>query len=145
MSRIITLLVIFAIGAMPEAAASEDESADSALAWMLGCQGCHGADGRALGDEVPALKNTVARFLSVPGGREYLVQVPGVAMSPLEDEAIAQLTNWMLTTMDSQHLPTGFRKYSAKEVGSLRKNPLGYDAADVRAHLIGKNMALFSN
>jgi len=146
MFRIIIMLIIFAIGAItPAEASSEDEQLDSVVAWMLGCQGCHGADGVALGNEVPALENTVARFLSVPGGREYLIRVPGVAMSRLNNADVAELTNWMLRTMDPGHIPDDFEEYSAQEVGRLRQKPLGFEAADVRAQLIEQNAVFFDN
>jgi cytochrome c553 len=51
-------------------------------AYMLGCQGCHLEDGRGFPQRgVPALNEFVGNFLKVPGGREYLVQVPGAAQS----------------------------------------------------------------
>ena len=137
-------LVVFSMAAFCQTTVwAEDNQQENVLAWMLGCQGCHGANGVALGTEVPALENTVARFLSVPGGREYLVQVPGVAMSHLDDAAVAELTNWMLRTMDPGHVPHDFKEYSAQEVGELRKMPLGYEAAKVRALLIAKNADYF--
>jgi hypothetical protein len=54
----------------------------------LNCQGCHRADGTGTPGSVPALADSVARFLAVPAGREYLVQVPGVAQAPLDDAAL---------------------------------------------------------
>ena len=35
-------------------------------------------------------------FLTVPGGREYLVRVPGSAQSPLSDAELARVLNWMI-------------------------------------------------
>ena len=113
-----------------------DSEQDNRLAWMLNCQGCHRADGGATGDEVPALSDMVAKFLSVPGGREYLIRVPGVAMAPLDDESVAALTNWMLQEFDEDNIPQNFERYSASEVGALRKIPLGSEASTVRAGLI---------
>lgn len=115
-----------------------DSEQDNKVAWMLNCQGCHRADGGATGDQVPALSGTVAKFLSVPGGREYLIRVPGVAMAPLDDESIAELTNWMLREFDKENIPQDFKGYSANEVGSLRTSPLASEAGTVRAGLIAK-------
>lgn len=103
---------------------------------MLNCQGCHRADGGATGDQVPALSGTVAKFLAVPGGREYLIRVPGVAMAPMDDESIAELTNWMLHEFDEENIPADFASYSAREVGTLRKSPLGTEAGTVRDALM---------
>jgi hypothetical protein len=104
--------------------------------WMLNCQGCHGSAANSTGIDVPPLANTVAKFLSVPGGRDYLVKVPGVAMAPISDAQVASLTNWMLTTFDPEHIPARFKAYTAREVGRLRKSPYISEASAVRATLI---------
>ena len=121
-----------------------DTGQDNRVAWMLNCQGCHRADGGAIGEEVPALSGAVAKFLSVPGGREYLIRVPGVAMAPLDDESIAALTNWMLREFDKDNIPADFENYSASEVGALRKTPYNSEASTVRAGLIEKIESAYS-
>jgi len=103
---------------------------------MLNCQGCHGAAANSADSDVPPLANSVAKFLSVPGGRDYLVKVPGVAMAPISDAQVASLTNWMLTTFDAEHIPTSFKAYTAREVGRLRKSPYISEASAVRAKLM---------
>jgi cytochrome c553 len=68
--------------------------------WTLNCQGCHRQDGTGSEGTAPSLAGTVARFLAVPGGREYLGRVPGVATSPLSNEDLAEVMNWMLWRFD---------------------------------------------
>jgi hypothetical protein len=104
--------------------------------YALECQGCHRADGAGTPDTVPTLAGSVARFLAVPGGREYLVQVPGVAQAPLDDASLAAVMNWMLERFDEAHVPPGFRPYDAAEVGRLRAAPLT-DVDGVRRRLLG--------
>jgi len=111
---------------------------ENTTAWMLNCQGCHRSYGGATGNEVPALRGTVAKFLAVPGGREYLIRVPGVSMSPLDNESVAALTNWMLYEFDPDNVPDDFERYSADEVGKLRLRPYDSEAATIRADLIEK-------
>lgn len=94
------------------------------LDYILNCAGCHRSDGAGTPGSVPALAGSVARFVAVPGGREYLVQVPGVATSALDDAALAAVLNWVLESFDREHLPADFARYSAEEVGRLRKAPL---------------------
>ena len=106
------------------AGAGAAEVSGPALDYALNCQGCHRADGAATGDSVPALAESVARFLGVPGGREYLVRVPGVAQAPLDDAATAGVLNWILGRFDREHLPADFVPYTAAEVGRLRGSPL---------------------
>ena len=92
--------------------------------YALNCQGCHRADGAGTPGSVPPLAGSVARFLSVPGGRAYLVQVPGVAQAPLDDAALAAVVNWMLHRFDDAHVPADFVPYAADEIGRLRTTPL---------------------
>jgi len=104
--------------------------------WILNCQGCHRADARGTPDGAPNMAGEVARFLSVEGGRAFLVRVPGVANAPLPDDQLAELVNWLLKTFDGAHLPPGFTPYTAEEVGRLRAHALIEDAATMRARLI---------
>ena len=67
---------------------------------------------------------------------EFLVQVPGVATSPLDDAALAAVLNWMLERFGRPQLPAKFDPYTAAEVGALRQKPLT-NVDRVRAELIG--------
>jgi hypothetical protein len=106
--------------------------------WTLNCQGCHRLDGTGSDTTAPSLAGTVAKFLWVPGGREYLVRVPGVATSPLSDADLAEVVNWMLWRFDREHLPGNFRPFTASEMGPLRSRPLRLEAAGIRADLLSK-------
>jgi mono/diheme cytochrome c family protein len=110
--------------ALALAAPSAHAVAGPELDYTLECAGCHRADGSGTPGSVPALHDSVARFLAVPGGREYLSRVPGVAQAPLDDAALAAVLNWMLDRFDHAHVPAGFTPYTADEVGRLRKQPL---------------------
>lgn len=106
--------------------------------WVLNCQGCHRADATGSVDTAPALAGMVAKFTRVPGGREYLARVPGVATAPLPDAELAELLNWMLWRFDSADLGAQFRPYTAEEIGALRSHPLRTEASRVRAQLLVK-------
>lgn len=104
--------------------------------YMLHCQGCHGPEGAGTADgAVPRLNGWVARFLHVPGGRAFLIQVPGSANAALPPERLAEVVNWMVGTFDAAHLPEDFTPYSGEEVGNLRKTPL-VDVTGTRAALV---------
>ncbi len=109
--------------------------ADAWVDYALHCMGCHRADGSGTGDEIPPLAGTVGSFLRAPGGREYLVRVPGVAQAPLDDAALARLLNWMLREFSPNEVPADFVPYAPEEVGRLRADPL-VDVETVRAELI---------
>ena len=104
--------------------------------YMLQCQGCHRPDGTGTMATAPPMTGMVARFLTVPGGREFLARVPGVATAVLTDAELAQLLNWTLYRFDSAHVPAGFQPYTAAEIGALRRHPLRTEAKAVRAQLI---------
>ncbi len=96
--------------------------------YTMFCQGCHGPQGDGAGS-VPKLRNFVGNFLQVEGGREFLVQVPGSANAALDDQSLAELLNWILVTFSAEQLPSEYLRYSAEEVGALRRNPVN----DIRA------------
>lgn len=112
-------------------------AADPALDYTLNCQGCHRADGVGTPGSVPALAGSVARFLTVSGGREYLVRVPGVSQAGLNDAALAELLNWMVERFDRVHVPPRLVPYTAGEIAQLRKQPLT-DVERVRSELMSR-------
>jgi len=105
--------------------------------YMIECQGCHLADGSGSKGAVPALKDSVARFLEVPGGRAFLVQVPGSAFSPLSDAELAGVLNWILDEYGPREIAERAAPYSGEEVGRLRASPLT-DVEVVRGELVAK-------
>lgn len=103
--------------------------------YRMECQGCHLSDGGGGLESIPALTNHVARFLDVPGGREYLLQVPGVALSPLSDQELADVLNWMLRTFGPPEPVSRNAPYTVEEIAQWRKQPLA-DVAERRAELV---------
>ena len=108
--------------------------ADPQTDYMLTCRGCHGPDGRGIADGAPSFRDSVGKFLWVPGGREYLVRVPGTAQSELSDARTAALLNWILREFSPNELPASFAPYTADEVARLRRVPLA-DVTVVRRAL----------
>ncbi|WP_390616261.1 c-type cytochrome [Maricurvus nonylphenolicus] len=106
--------------------------------YQLHCQGCHTGDGSGHpGRQIPTLTNYMGKFLTVEGGREFLIQVPGAAQSQLNDIELAELTNWMLKSFDPETAKKGFEPYSATEVGQLRKSMV-LDFTGTREALVKK-------
>lgn len=142
----IALLVILAPLAwvdlvLGESDATLDATPDASRArvhYMLNCQGCHLHNGAgSLDGEVPEMKGFVGNFLKVPGGREYLVRVPGSANAPLSDEHLANLLNWILLTIGGESTPEDFTPYTGDEVGALRSTSLT-NLVVLRAELVEK-------
>ncbi|BAN48078.1 hypothetical protein [Metapseudomonas resinovorans] len=126
------VLAVALVMGSPGAAATEPRQFD----YMLNCQGCHLPDGSGNpARQVPAFPGQLGKFLGVPGGREYLVQVPGSALSGLSDEALADVLNWMLETFSAAELPTGFTPYTGAELHAWRQSPPA-DVERVRRELL---------
>ena len=136
--RLTTFLSLLSLPAvLLSTSAQAIDTARAQQNYMLNCQGCHKADGTGLPGSVPSMRNFVGSFLTVPGGRDFLVQVPGSANSPLSDAALAELLNWILTTMSAQQLDEDFLFYTEEEVSQSRAQVL-VDVADIRAGLVAK-------
>jgi cytochrome c553 len=110
--------------------------------WTLNCQGCHRFDGSGSDATAPGIAGTVSKFLLVPGGREYLIRVPGVATSPLSDQDLAEVMNWMLWRFDKEHMPASFLPYTAAEIAPLRARPLRLEASKTRSALLSQAEAV---
>ena len=106
--------------------------------WTLNCQGCHRPDATGSAGTTPSLAGTAGKFLWVPGGREYLARVPGVATSALSNADLAEVLNWLLWRFDQENVPSNFQPFTAAEVGALRARPLRLEAAQMRADLLKK-------
>ena len=102
---------------------------------MLQCMGCHTPDGRGEPGRVPAIRSTLAPLATVPEGRRFLVQVPGVAQSTLSDAELARLLNWMIRNLSLSPKPDPIAPYTAAEVASYRRTPL-VDVRGMRARLL---------
>jgi len=111
-------------------------AAQARIDYMLKCQGCHQPDGSGNMANTPPLKDEVARFLHVEGGREFLGRVPGVASTDLADDRLAQLLNWTIYRFDAGNVPRGFKPYAAREIAQLRHAPLRLERAETRARLV---------
>jgi outer membrane protein assembly factor BamB len=113
------LAALFA-GVLLASAAFGDPRTD----YALNCRGCHGPDGRGVSGGAPSLREQLGKFLWVPGGREYLIRVPGTAQSELSDARTAALLTWMVREFSPEEVPADFAPFTAAEVGRHRRAPL---------------------
>ncbi len=74
----------------------------------------------------------MGRIVAEPGGRSYIVRVPGASQAPISDEKLTAVLNWMLTEFSSKTLPENFKPLTVKEVKQARRellaDPLKYRA-----------------
>lgn len=112
------------------------------LQYLQHCSGCHLPDGKGSPDfGIPSMRGMLGKFLQVPGGRAFIVQVPGVMNSALGDADIAKLMNWLLPVVSAETLPAGFQPYTAQEIARLRASRPA-DIMGTRALLVRQIEAL---
>ena len=88
--------------------------------YLLNCSGCHGATGQGVQEAgIPNL-NEAGRYVRAQLGREYLIEVPGLSQSRLDDATAARLLNWVLQQFSAESLPADFKPYTAAEVTRFR-------------------------
>ena len=130
----VTMLLVFA-AATPACS----ESAQNLYA--LNCWGCHGANGEGVGGTAPPLINA-ADFLRVPGGREYLIRVPGVSQSMLNDADTAVVMNWILENFSKGRVSADFQPFTAAEIHHARAEPHLFDITEIRTQLLRKMVVM---
>lgn len=94
-----------------------------AVNYQLQCVGCHLANGEgAPHSDIPSMTGFLGNFLKVEGGREYIVQIPGAALSALTNKQLAELINWLLRedSIAGSSTPKDFKPYTEDEVATHR-------------------------
>lgn len=124
----VSFFLLLVIAAAP---ASGDPHSD----YMLHCQGCHGPDGSGAPGAVPSFRGQIGKFRQVAGGREYLIRVPGVSQSELDDARVAAVLNWIVAEFDADDAAAGVPPFTAAEVARHRRPPLA-DVEAVRRELM---------
>ena len=114
--------------------AVESVKSDPKTDYLLYCRGCHLASGESVPPEVPSLHDLGPLLLS-DGGREYIIRVPGVSQTPMSDERLAAVLNWVVHEFNET--PQNFQPYSAAEVGAARVKVLA-DPKRYRAKIAAK-------
>ena len=92
------------------------------MLYMLNCMGCHTADGGGSPGHVPSVRATLGPLAADREGRRFLVEVPGVAQSPLSNAAVAELLNWMVRNLTVE--PAEFVEFTPQEVARYRAQRL---------------------
>ena len=135
-----SLLRTLAVAALLAPAAVFAQPAVTSLRslYVLHCAGCHAMDGSGHpGQGVPSMRGTLGRFMTLPEGRAFLLQVPGVNNAGLSDAQIAAVTNWMVQQFSADTAPPGWAPYTADEVAAARRvRPV--DVTKARAALVAR-------
>jgi cytochrome c2 len=104
------------------------------LIYQLHCEGCHKPDGSGQPGIIPSF-DQVGVFSTVPKGREFLIRVPGVSQSELNNDEIVLLMNWLIGTYGHQEQTSDFEPFTIDEVDLWRGQPIS-NASAHRAQLV---------
>ena len=131
-----TAIILIGVCTLTETLADSGKNSPH-INYMLHCQGCHLPGGIGHPGIVPELAGNVGKFLMVPEGRAYLVQVPGSAQSTLADSELAEVLNWLIPEFDPHHTPEGFKRFTAEEVHQYRSVRIR-NVTQIRTELLGR-------
>jgi len=92
--------------------------------FLLHCGGCHLPNAQGVPPEVPSLAGPLGRIAGSPEGRDYMARVPGASQSPLSDEQLAAVLNWVLSEFNTETLPADFVPLTGAQVGKSRSQVL---------------------
>lgn len=103
--------------------------------YLIYCMGCHGEQGEGFGEQVPSMRGTLARLAALPGGRSFLLQVPGVSQSSLDAQLTAEVLNWSLRAFSDPEALRFIPPFTADEVKEARSRPL-LEVSSTRAQVL---------
>jgi len=92
--------------------------------YLLHCMGCHGENGEGLEGQVPDMRTDLAQLLASPGGRAYVLRVPGVTQSTLEPELVAEVLNYTVREFGGRAAAGSVAPFTGDEVAEARTKPL---------------------
>jgi len=115
--RVIACVLVF--GLVNNVAADDQRARNN---YMIHCQGCHLPEAEGLPGKVPRMKNFLGYFLHSQAGRQFIIRVPGVSTSALQDDQVTELMNWLLFTYSAPQLPESFVPFTVDEIAALRQD-----------------------
>jgi hypothetical protein len=103
--------------------------------YVLHCSGCHFLHGEGVpAGGIPRVRNQIGYLLTLPAGRAYLMQVPGLLSANMPDAGSARVMNWMIEYFAGPSMPEPFIPYTPEEARRHRlERPA--DIAGTRARL----------
>jgi hypothetical protein len=86
------------------------------------CSGCHGMQGNSAPAAIPVLRGRVGYYMCTPEGRDYLIRLPNVAFSAIEDnQELADMMNFVVFGLGGPSAPKDAKPFTGPEVARLRK------------------------
>lgn len=126
-------LVAFVIGVGSSSKAEPTRSLNPVQSdYVEHCGGCHGIQGVSSPARVPRLRGKVGYFLCTRQSRAYLLRLPNVALSSLDDDRLAATMNFIVFQLGGASANAQAARFTADEVARERKHSLS-GASLVRA------------
>jgi len=124
---------------MPAGAAGLPNLTPAQSDYVEHCSGCHGMQGNSAPAAIPVLRDRVGYFMCSSEGRDYLIRLPNVAFSALDDnQELADLMNFVVFGLGGASAPKGAKPFSAAEVAALRQQALTTQSlVETRARIVG--------
>jgi hypothetical protein len=95
------------------------------VAYLTSCGGCHGIEGVSAPAKVPTLRGLTGSFLCTRQGRDFLIRLPDVALTPLSDRGLTEVMNFVVFDLGAPVAGgRAARPYTVAEVARLRRRPL---------------------
>lgn len=117
-------------------AAAEPQLTHAQSAYLASCGGCHGIQGVSAQEQVPDLRDRAGYFLCTDEGRQYIVRLPNVAFAARSDAELADLLNFVMFDLGGPSAPAKAPRYTAEEIGELRKGPHIITGLRARRHAV---------
>lgn len=119
--------------AMPELTAPQSD-------YVEYCSGCHGMQGNSAPAEIPVLRGRVGYFMCIKDGRDYLIRLPNVAYSAIDDnQELADMMNFVVFGLGGNSAPKDAKPFTAAEVKRLRNEALATQSlVAARARVVDK-------
>jgi mono/diheme cytochrome c family protein len=85
-------------------------------AYLMRCGGCHGIEGVSVPGLIPTLRGRVGALAGTAKGRDYMLHLPNVAMSRLDDATLASVLNFVVFGLGGASTAPGTLPFTAHQV-----------------------------
>lgn len=108
--------------ALPDGRAVLVDPEQARADYIENCAGCHGVSGDTVPARLPELQGRVGWFMCTPEARAYLIRLPNVAHSRIEDnDRLADMMNYVVFVLGQRSAPAGTKPFTTAEVARERR------------------------
>jgi hypothetical protein len=127
-----------ALSASGRSRAAEPELTGAQSDYLEQCGGCHGLQGDSAPAPIPVLRDRVGYFMCSEAGRRYLLRLPNIAHSRIEDnQRLAEMMNFVVFDLGGVSAPRNARPFTEAEVAAERGQAMvGFEVFDTRKAVV---------